>query len=275
MATKGMLHNPSEFFGFPPTNKSDIANKIRREYRCPFLDIICTKQSRLLHYPLGVCSVWHQSSPHIVCPQRFYFEGHELVKDIAKLFLKKKTVCLVPEVRLAGFGNVDWVAFTQGDNGAVQDFCGIETVANDTTQTGQLVRAIEDFLKKGRLRRRYNFGLNTYNAVKLSFTQIMNKGQVFESWKKRYIWILQDTLFANMLERFGLELKEGLRKHYIVFVTVKLHHNKNTDLYEVQQDKIYCTSIRQLAKAYKRESLLPIDDFVKAIERRAQQGILS
>lgn len=47
----------AEVFGFPVNNRSDEAENVRQRHWCPFTDSRCAKQSRLLDYPFGVCSV--------------------------------------------------------------------------------------------------------------------------------------------------------------------------------------------------------------------------
>ena len=114
-------HIPAEIFGFPPSNQSDEAEKVRSRYLCPFTRKKCTKQTRLLNYPLGICSAWHKGTPRIICPQRFYFEELKLLKIISRNFLGNK-FNLVPEVELKGYGNVDWVGFTITETRKVEFF---------------------------------------------------------------------------------------------------------------------------------------------------------
>lgn len=266
------LHHPAEIFGFPPSNKSKTALRTRKEYVCPFIGKKCSKQSRLLSYPLGICSAWHLGVPRIICPNRFYFGDKVLLKDISKLFLNNKNVELVPEVTLKGFGHVDWVGFYRDKDGRIMDFCGIEVASDSTTQTGELVRAIKDFIERDRLNERYNYGMNTYNTIKLSFTQMMFKGQVFEKWMKKYIWLLQDSLFNNIVERFELEIEKGYEKS-IVFYVVKMVENK--DFFEMRLENIYSTSVKELMKAFEQTEIVPVEDFLRAIRLKLKGYTLS
>lgn len=270
-------HNPAEIFGFPPDNNSVSAIEARRKYWCPFIDKFCPKKSRLLVYPLGVCSVWHQDHAHVVCPNRFRFGTDTLLREVGKLFCDKgkgQQYGLVPEVRLPKFGNVDWVVFARNKGGSITNFCGIETAANDTTQTGQLVNAVKDFMEKKRLKKQYRYGLNTYNAVKLSFVQIMNKGQVFESWERKYVWILQDRLFEDLTKRFGLEIEKSTdRKKFIILYVVKLEENKTAKIFNIKLSETYATSVEDLSKAYQRKLLPSPDKFIQGISAKlAKEG---
>ena len=63
-------HYPVEIFGYPIGNKTKEAIEHRNIYRCPFLNDTCNKQSRLIEYPMGVCTVLHLGNKIPICPQR-------------------------------------------------------------------------------------------------------------------------------------------------------------------------------------------------------------
>lgn len=271
----GTLHKPAEIFGFPPGNVTKVKKQMKMDYKCPFIKSKCTKQSRLLSYPLGVCSAWHLDTPRIICPNRFYFEESKLLKEASKLFLKTEEINLVPEVNISGYGHVDWVAYTFNSK-RITDFCGIEICSDSTTGTGELVKALEDFVAMDKIEERYNYGLNTYNTIKLSFTQVMNKGQVFEKWGKKYIWILQDVLFENLVKRFNLDIKESLDENQIIFYTVELIPEDN-NLYKIKQSKVFSTNILELLKAYSRggKEIPTLESFIEAISIKAGISTIS
>lgn len=261
-------HIPAEIFGYPPSNQSKGARNTRSKYLCPFIGKTCTKQTRLLKYPLGVCSAWHKGEPRIICPERFYFEDLKLLKSVTRDFLGE-AIQLTSEVELKNFGNVDWVGFTITKTGNV-DFIGIEIMADSTTQTGQLVKALKDFMEKKELRRRYNYGMNTYNTIKLSFTQMLNKGQVFEKWNKYYVWILQNELLAALLDKFKLEVRKGVNKdNKIVFASISMKFEEEKNIFVLELENYYSTSVDELLHAYRRGDVPDIETFVKAILRKA------
>jgi hypothetical protein len=66
---------PAEVFGYPVSNRSAQAEDVRRRQWCPFTDRRCSKQSRLLNYPFGVCSVQHHGEICAICPCRFEERG--------------------------------------------------------------------------------------------------------------------------------------------------------------------------------------------------------
>jgi hypothetical protein len=99
----------------------------------------------------------------------------------------------------------------------------------------------------------------------------MNKGQIFEGWKKKYIWILQDVLFENLVSRFGLTLNESIdNENFIIFYTVSMSENKEKNIFRIQPQKIYSTNIEELSRAYQRGPVLPINEFIESIKRKAE-----
>jgi len=264
---KEYMHQPAEIFGFPPSNKTNLAKIHRKQYLCPFIERKCTKQTRLLNYPLGICSAWHKGAPRIICPQRFYYDGYQLLKFISKDFLGDN-FSLVSEVKLDRFGNVDWVSFVVSEKGDI-DFIGIEIMADSTTQTGKLVEALQDFMESNRLKDTYNYGMNTYNTIKLSFTQMLNKGQVFEHWGKYYIWIAQKELFQILMNKFGLKMDKGVKNGKIIFASTSMKFDNNKDIFSLCFEEYYSASVQKLLQAYKREYVPKMSEFVEAILRKA------
>jgi hypothetical protein len=55
-----MAKHPAEVFGYSFRTTLDLHEKGRKKYWCPFADDKCNKQSRLIKYPMGVCSIWRQ-----------------------------------------------------------------------------------------------------------------------------------------------------------------------------------------------------------------------
>lgn len=93
MNNRHRKHYPAEIFGYPVENKSKEAEQVRKRHLCPFSDKdICSKQSRLLTYPMGICSTWWpNSSPIAICPEiidelpRLTLENIEAVVEYEKM----------------------------------------------------------------------------------------------------------------------------------------------------------------------------------------------
>ncbi|HEC34707.1 MAG TPA: hypothetical protein ENI37_08365, partial [Chloroflexi bacterium] len=157
-------HCPAEVFGFPVTNRSAEAQAIRERFWCPFVDDMCNKKSRLIDYPMGVCSVKVRENTVAICPRRF-LQDHTVFHDIA----------------LDYFGS-----------------------------TGKLIDALNDF-RSGQdvIGKNYGFGMNTYDTLKRSYTQILNKGVVMEQWEQRIYWVFQSPVFDNLCQRYQPGFSSG------------------------------------------------------------------
>jgi len=91
-------------------------------------------------------------------------------------------VLLFSEVHLSNVGSFDFVLVKHKPiSNKIADFCIVEFQSDSTTGTGELVRALKDFMKElNVLDNKYRFGMNTYNTIKLSYIQMLIKGQVME-----------------------------------------------------------------------------------------------
>lgn len=168
-------HYPAEIFGYPVENKSKEAEQIRRNYLCPFNNNNrCSKQSRLLAYPLGICSVWWPNNkPIAICPKRLLQDKTIFIKTANHVFGGINNVLLFSEVKLKGIGTFDFVLLKHKSiSSEIDDFCVVEFQTDSTTGTGKLVKAMEDYVNhKDITKNSYAFGMNTYNTIKLSLTK--------------------------------------------------------------------------------------------------------
>ena len=75
---------------------------MRNAGKCPFTGEKCTKESRLLNIPFGVCSVWYGGTPRIICPNRFLFSGNFNKTVILKpKSMKLEESIVVNDIRIA------------------------------------------------------------------------------------------------------------------------------------------------------------------------------
>ena len=127
-------HPLAEVFGFPISNFSAEANRHRAKRLCPYNNKVpnCTKDKA--KDPLGVCSVYDNSSIAITCPIRFRQDW--LIADDAASFFFPPNVAWtsLTEVRLSdksgrSAGNIDIVLVAYNDHGRVLDFGALEVQA--------------------------------------------------------------------------------------------------------------------------------------------------
>ena len=65
------MKNLNEVFSYPVTNETETAKNAIKSHYCRFLERKCDKQSRVIDYPMGVCSVNYSNCKPIICPHRF------------------------------------------------------------------------------------------------------------------------------------------------------------------------------------------------------------
>lgn len=276
MKIKNIKHRTaSEFFGRNPLNNNQI-NLIKSikgsGYECPFIRRKCKKQSRLINYPMGVCSVFNNDTPVIICPQRFDQE-QIVLKNVAQQFMGgTKNTLSFPEVKLKNIGTFDYVLLRHKElSPKIEDFTIIEIQSDSTTGTGKLVNNLTDFLdgKAYTIKKRYAFGMNTYNTIKLSFIQMLNKGMIAEKWDKNIIWVMQDFIFKNMLKRFEIidnKFSEKKRNHFFIYTFKKAGSE-----YKLVLDSRHSFTVEELAEAFSSARSLPdIDKFIEKLEQKVR-----
>jgi len=270
-------HYPAEIFGYPVENKSKDAEQIRKGHLCPFSNkAICTKQSRLLTYPMGICSTWWpNNSPIAICPKRLLQDKTIFINAANHVFGNTDNVLLFSEVKLKRIGTFDFVLVKHKPiSDEIDDFCVVEFQTDSTTGTGKLVKAIEDFMQeKDITKNSYAFGMNTYNTIKLSFIQMLNKGQVFEVWNKKIIWAVQKYVYENMVDRFGLQDMRLNKNDANLFFIYDLDHHSNPDKYQLTVENIKSSTIENLMKAFRGADLPKIDDFIKVLHKKLRLNL--
>lgn len=207
-------NRPAEIFGYPLGSRSRAAATARRTHTCPFMGQACDKKSRLLEdIPFGVCSVEYGGSVRAICPRRFEERRTAgsavalVLENIARhYFGSVDNIVVFPEVRLPNVGNIDYVIVRHKPmSHEVDDFVAVEFQSDSTTDTGELVRGMSDFLAGRNIASEsYRFGINTYDSIKRAMTQLMNKGIVYENWDTKCYWVIQEYIYVNLVNRYGL-----------------------------------------------------------------------
>lgn len=262
------MNNPNEIFGYPTVNKTKAALKSKKTYYCKFINAKCDKQSRTIQYPMGVCSVNHSNNKPIICPHRF-LEDNLVFKNICKsAFGTLNNILLFPEVRLNGVGTFDFVLVKHKPiSNKVDDFCVVEFQSDSTTGTGKLVNALKDHMNSKNVQNQsYAFGMNTYNTIKLSYIQMLIKGQVMESWDKNIFWVLQKFVFDNMVNRFNLEELKYNKKHKTQYHIYDL--TKKGNLFKLGLVEKKSTTVANLITAFTHQPTPNIDTFINKLEEK-------
>lgn len=268
-------NGPAEIFGYPSDNHSQEAQRIRAKHWCPFLNSLCQKKSRLLQYPFGVCSVERQGEIYTTCPRRFEEQGaiegvSRVLEDIALHYFGDFDNTLVfSEVKLPNIGNIDYVLVRHKPMKAVvEDFVAVEFQADSTTSTGGLVQGIRDFFEGHDLRERsYAFGMNTYDTIKRSMTQLFNKGMVYETWKTHCYWVIQEYIYTNLVRRYGFKADGFSSQHASRFALYNLV--KDNARFTLTPGRFISTSVDEVYQAMRNNPGLPDKDtFIQTLNAK-------
>jgi len=259
-------HYPAEVFGFPVTNRSVEAQAIRERFWCPFADGVCNKKSRLIDYPMGVCSVQVGENTVATCPRRF-LQAHTVFRDIAlDYFGSTGDLLLFREVGLKGVGSFDYVLVHHKPmSSEIDGFVVVEFQTDQTTSTGKLIDALNDFQSgKDVTGKNYGFGMNTYDTLKRSYTQILNKGVVMEQWEQRIYWVFQSPVFDNLSRRYQPKFSDGSDRTNVFAVYDLL---PGTNIYTLTLQRFISASVNAMFQALRENPNIPgKDQFVKRLK---------
>jgi hypothetical protein len=269
-----MSKHPAEVFGYPIKATSPKAEKARRRYFCPFVNEGCSKQSRYLKYPMGVCSVTYADQTIALCPKRF-LQNDTIFNDVADHYFETRDNLLVfREVGLSGIGNFDFVMVRHKPvSSDIEDFVIIEFQTAQTTSTGKLVQALIDCLGREDIEgKSYGFGINMADIWKRSFTQVLNKGIVLENWGHKIYWVVQEPVYQNLLDRYNLNGMVYNEEHTTVFAIYDLE--KDNDKYELSKTRVQSSAIDDLFSAFRNNPNIPSKDaFVAKLKTKLRAGM--
>jgi Restriction endonuclease NotI len=166
------------------------------KYLCPFVGKACTKRSTAdKSNPYPVCSL-RKSGGHVVavCPKRFH--ERDFLKDViehAWTGPKPANPVIASEVKMAGFGNVDFVISEVAEDGSISQFLSVELQAIDIT--GSARPAYEGILEGRMLSKRPTYNFNWKNVAKRYMNQLISKGYYHHHWGTKIVAVIQDEVY--------------------------------------------------------------------------------
>ena len=264
--TSNSGNRPAEIFGYPISNRTAAAEEARRQRLCPFRGQVCDKKGRLIDYPFGVCSVEYGGGIRAICPRRFEERGPfadvpRVLSDIAlHYFGSRDNIVVFPEVKLPNVGNIDFVIVRHKPmQPEVDDFVAVEFQSDSTTSTGRLVQGIQDFFAGRDLpSQSYGFGMNTYDSIKRAITQLMNKGIVYESWNAKCYWVIQEYIYANLVNRYGFKTDGFSSEHASRFALYDIVPNGGQ--LTLTPTRYISTSVDEIYRAMRNNPAMPRKD---------------
>ena len=199
----------AEVFGFLITDQTDVAKRYRSRRLCPFNNKVpnCTKDKA--KNPLGVCSIYHENEPVITCPIRFR-QDWIIADDAAAFFFDEKAKWTsLTEVRLndangKSAGNIDVVLVCYDDGGRVVDFGALEIQA--VYISGNVRDPFEYYMGDPQNRafmdwsKEPNYPRPDYlsSSRKRLVPQLVYKGEILHSWKRKIAVALNRSFFATL-----------------------------------------------------------------------------
>ena len=204
-------------------------------YHCPFINSPCLKRSQQLadNEPYPVCTLWKNTvalDPKtdliFVCPKRFY--AVDFLKEVIEHCWpgeKPANPQVAPEVKMSGFGNVDFVIADVQPDGEVDQFLSVELQAIDITGSAfkayQALRAGEDLDK----RPTYNF--NWDNVYKRYVTQLIRKGYFHHHWNTKIVAVIPEQVYDYIISRADFMRSTDVKgpQVNIIFMTYRLEHD--------------------------------------------------
>lgn len=193
-------YNPAEcigeVLGQPAAKGIDPASD---DYQCPFTNSRCTKRSaKLGKEPYPICSIRRNIErvpmQICVCPKRFY--AVDFLSDVIGHCWSGDPPAnpkIAREVKMTGFGNVDFVIADVGDSGNIERFLSVELQAIDIT--GSVMPAYEALRANQDMAKRPTYGLNWDNVYKRYITQLIRKGYFHHHWGTKIVAVMQDAVY--------------------------------------------------------------------------------
>lgn len=269
--------HPAEVFGHPIDLESEEAQRDRTNYRCPFVDSMCNKRSRLIDYPMGVCSVRYGEEIIALSPRRF-LQDNVVFYDIADRYFKtRRDLMVFPEVSIPGarsLGVFDYVMVKHRPlSSEIDDFVAIELQTAQTTGTGSLVEALERFMQGEAIEgASYGFGLNLADIWKRTFIQILTKGIVMQRWGHKIYWVVQEPVYQDFLDRYNLHGMTYSQGENTVFAIYDLR--RQADEYRLFQTRVESSTIDDLFDAFRTNlEVPPKQAFIARLEGKVESQV--
>jgi len=178
-------------------------------FLCPHIGQRCQKRSTNLGTePYPVCALWRASKwprePErdlvCVCPKRFY--QVDWLNDVIMHswpFEPPANPVIAREVKMKGFGNVDFVVADQMSDGSIGNFLSVELQAIDIT--GSVYTAYTALREGHALDRRPTYGFNWDNVYKRYITQLIRKGYFHHHWGTKIVAVIQDQVYQSVIDK--------------------------------------------------------------------------
>jgi len=278
--TKHRTHPLVEVFGFPVDNFSDNANRHRAKKLCPFNNKVpnCTKDKAA--DPLGTCCIAAGTGTAITCPIRF--RQHWVIADHGAEFFFPKGArwTSLTEVKLKdkhekSAGNIDLVLVAYDESGTVIDFGGVEV--QGVYISGNVRKPFEYYMKDPKNRFNMDWKNADYwpspdylsSSRKRLAPQLIFKGGIFHTWKKKTAVVLDAGFFATLPT-----LKEVPKeKAEMAWFVYDLDFSKGENFFTLKRKKTVYTSFNDSLNQITKSDPGNIDDFIGLLQEKLDEKL--
>jgi len=212
------------------------ANPAAADFECPFIQSRCPKRStQLPDEPYPVCSIWRPAKPKLaqgpdlifVCPKRFYAVDF-LTEVIEHCWPGDKPINpqIAREVKMEGFGNVDFVIADVKNDNEIDQFLSVELQAIDIT--GSVFTAYQALRSQNDLDKKPTYGFNWDNVYKRYITQLIRKGYFHHHWKSKIVAVIPEQVYQYILGRAAFMKTADVKNDpqvNIIFMTYRLDND--------------------------------------------------
>ena len=260
-----------EILGRPAAKGFDPA---AHDFICPFIGSKCTKRSASLgSEPYPVCSIRRNigGAPAriCVCPKRFY--SIDLLTDIVGNCWPGEPPAnptIAREVKMTGFGNVDFVIADIGQEGAITEFLSVELQAIDIT--GSVMPAYQALRADRIAERRPSYGLNWGNVYKRYITQLIRKGYFHHHWGTKIVAVMQDVVYDYICNWAEFMRSDDVKDSAVNIIFMAYRYENDPDNAGAQRlvlDTVEGTSHANLQQAVLYKEAPSRDAFCEQIKR--------
>ncbi|MBI5521356.1 MAG: hypothetical protein HY910_01920 [Desulfarculus sp.] len=154
-----------------------------------------------------------------------------------------------PEVRMEGFGNVDFVIADVDQSNNVRQFLSVELQAIDIT--GSVYPAYESMIQNNPLPSKPSYSFNWDNVYKRFITQLIRKGYYHHHWNSKIVAIIQEAVYQNIRARADFITSNDLMSPNvnIIFLTYDYEEEENGSGYTLTMKTIAGTHHSNLQSA--------------------------
>lgn len=280
-----MPFNPETIIGEVLGKRAEKGvNPANSNFECPFIRSRCPKRStNLPNEPYPVCTLWRNgdgaqdaaSNLIFVCPKRFY--AVDFLTDVVKHCWpgeKPKNPMVAPEVKMAGFGNVDFVIADVKEDGEVEQFLSVELQAIDIT--GSAFKAYQALRAGSDLDKRPTYGFNWDNVYKRYVTQLIRKGYFHHHWKSKIVAVIPDQVYQYITERADFMRASDVTSPTvnIIFMTYRMENDPDRPgEYKPQLVTVEGTSHSNLQNAILYKEAPQKEEFCAQIKRSLVRAV--